>query len=428
MTNSQGAGSSQVPTLDSRLATVLELLRLRPLFPLQHHCLQHVSSGSGERDLCVTAPTGSGKTLAYLLLLMHELSKKAAKHNTMAVVILPNLDLAIQVCKMANHFCCGIRVQVRVSAGKYTKQRRFRSMRSRTSQCGTAYFRRTSRDRRRLSILLKEKTETAQILVSTPGRLTMGQTRSLRDAQIIIVDEADKILYQSHQNWLETLNKEAHRRRTCFGRSTVGERTGSARLQFVLCSATLTKSNVHSFNIFAPKLINFHDDNRPELPEMLAEYVVASHTNKLQSLLSLLTLSRGRKIIIFCASSERAHLLIQQINGQNMMSCYEYSGIVPQQRRTEVLLHFQKCNEGVLIASDAATRGLDIQGVSLVISFDAPEYFQTYLHRAGRTARAGRTGKCVTLCSSTSQVRKLSSMLKRPHTVLTLDELGSIFA
>ncbi len=428
MASSQGVSSSQVPILDSRLATVLESLRLRPLFPLQQQCLQYASSGNGERDLCVTAPTGSGKTLAYLLPLMHKLSKKATKYHAMALILLPSLDLAIQVCEMANQFCCCISVQVRISAGKYTMQKRFRSMHSRKSQCNTAFYRRTSRDRRRLPALLKGKTETAQILVSTPGRLAMGQTKTLRDVQIIIVDEADKILHQSHQNWLEIVNREAHRRRTGFGRSTVGERIGSARLQFVLCSATLTQSGVHSFNIFAPKLINFHDDNRPELPEILAEYVVASNNNKLQALLSLLVLSRGRKIIIFCASSERAHFLVQQMNGQNTMACHEYSGIVPQQRRTEVLLHFQKCNEGVLIASDAATRGLDIQGVSLVISFDAPEYFQTYLHRAGRTARAGRAGKCITLCSSTSQIRKFSSMLKRPHVVLTLDELGSIFA
>ena len=206
MASSQGVSSSQVPILDSRLATVLESLRLRPLFPLQQQCLQYASSGNGERDLCVTAPTGSGKTLAYLLPLMHKLSKKATKYHAMALILLPSLDLAIQVCEMANQFCCCISVQVRISAGKYTMQKRFRSMHSRKSQCNTAFYRRTSRDRRRLPVLLKEKTETAQILVSTPGRLAMGQTRTLRDVQIIIVDEADKILHQSHQNWLEIVN------------------------------------------------------------------------------------------------------------------------------------------------------------------------------------------------------------------------------
>ena len=409
-------------SLDSRLEKALDELQLTQLFPVQRSVLSRAYAGRFERDLCVSAPTGSGKTLAYMLPLIHILSKRTSTEKTLGLIVLPSSDLATQVCSVAGHFCAKVGVCVRVTGVRGTlpncdslrvsrrapKRRFIRRMQATASH---------SKSQRSVP-------STPQILVTTPGGL-VAHRAAIETIEFLVIDEADKILQQSHQNFLATLNSGLQRRREVDS-VFVGERH-SNRLQILLCSATLKKTDLHMIRIFAPDQVRIYKSQVADLPSCISEFVVFSEAgDKFAALLSILKACSSSKMVILCASATRARHLYDQLHQIDSFTCFEYSSMASQQHRAQSLSAFQKCRRGILVATDAATRGLDVEGVSIVVSFDQAEHFQTYLHRAGRTGRAGNRGICVTTCSTGEDAKSFSNSFGRPGRLLSCHEANSL--
>lgn len=408
--------------LDVRLMETIQNIQLRSLFPVQRSVLSRAKTGSFEQDVCISAPTGSGKTLSYLLPIMQILSKRVPGNEIVGVVVVPSSDLANQVCIAASKLCEGIGVQVTIldrpdfscrsqsrSGSQFQRKRRIiRQYRSGEQFWGSAHVNRY-----------------AQISVTTPGKFAACAT-ALRHVKILVIDEVDKMLQQSHQNWLQILESEFCRRREHVFDTPLGERT-CGRLQVLVCSATLKTSDLQIIRLFAPDQVNNYSSRSPELPRSISEYVVFTVGDKFSTLLTMLRLLKRRKVLIFTASTARAAYLYNQLRSIESILCFEYDSMMSQRDRARALRAFESSDSGVLVASDAASRGLDVVDVSVVISFDVPEHFETYLHRAGRTGRAGVYGTCVTLCSSVEVNRLQRSVQSERHVIsLSAEQFGQL--
>ena len=405
----------EVPGLDERLKATLHALDVSSLFGVQSAVWQHTGGGlKFDRDLCVCAPTGSGKTLAYALPLVQGLAGQKTTTRLRALVVVPTGDLAFQVARVFEPLCraVGLKVGVNHASGR----------RRGDAAAAETVFEAAFDDGS------ASAHDQLDVLVTPPGRLVahLRETQpgfSLARLQYLVVDEADRILRQSYQNWTPQVVAAAGARRP---RTAVGELGASRRrLKKILISATLTRDPARLAGLFlhAPRMLAAASDAEapsPErarylLPEGLAETVVpvASGDAKPLALRALLR-KTDTPVIVFTASVEATHRLFLLLSSMDAAErkrderdenanffktiFAEYSSFAPQAARAEALRAFAAGDARVLIASDAATRGLDVDRVGAVISYDAPTHLKTYVHRVGRTARGGLRGVAYTLC------------------------------
>jgi ATP-dependent RNA helicase DDX51/DBP6 len=407
-----------VSGLDQRLRASLTSLDVTSLFGVQSAVWKHTGGGLRfDRDLCVCAPTGSGKTLAYALPVVQGLSGQKTTHKLRALIIVPTGDLAFQVARVFEPLChaVGLHVGVNHVFGDEDGKRVSCVFDASTNDDPTN----------------DEIQNQVDILVTPPGRLVahLRETSgfSLANLQFFVVDEADRILRQSYQGWLPQVISAVGTRPP---RARIGERGVSRkRLKKILISATLTRdpARLAGMHLHAPRMLTAAssgegtDNNdtaaRYLLPDTLQEFVVPTDgDDKPLKLLALLKKLNGAPVIVFTASVEATHrlfLLLDGISGGGLSSKpVEYSSHDSQQQRSESLKAFKTGASSLLIASDAATRGLDVHNVAAVISYDAPTHLKTYVHRVGRTARAGRAGVAYTLCRG-SEEKQFLKMLEK---------------
>ena len=414
----------EVPGLDERLKASLHALDVSSLFGVQSAVWQHTGGGLRfDRDLCVCAPTGSGKTLAYALPLVQGLAGQKTTTRLRALVVVPTGDLAFQVARVFEPLCraVGLKVGVNHASGR----------RRGDDDAAETVFEAAFDDG---SASAQDQLD---VLVTPPGRLVahLRETQpgfSLARLQYLVVDEADRILRQSYQNWTPQVVAAAGARRP---RTAVGELGASRRrLKKILISATLTRDPARLAKMFlhAPRMLVAAADGAPPslsarylLPEGLTEAVVpvSSGDAKPLALRALLRKTGDTPVIVFTASVEATHRLFLLLSSMDAAEgrddvrdekqkkndaetktprqrrrFAEYSSFAPQAARAEALRAFAAGDARVLIASDAATRGLDVDRVGAVVSYDAPTHLKTYVHRVGRTARAGLGGVAYTLC------------------------------
>lgn len=428
----------EVPGLDERLKASLHALDVSSLFGVQSAVWQHTGGGLRfDRDLCVCAPTGSGKTLAYALPLVQGLAGQKTTTRLRALVVVPTGDLAFQVARVFEPLCraVGLKVGVNHASGR----------RRGDDDAAETVFEAAFDDG---SASAQDQLD---VLVTPPGRLVahLRETQpgfSLARLQYLVVDEADRILRQSYQNWTPQVVAAAGARRP---RTAVGELGASRRrLKKILISATLTRDPARLAQMFlhAPRMLVAAADGAPPslsarylLPEGLTEAVVpvSSGDAKPLALRALLRKTGDTPVIVFTASVEATHrlfLLLSSMdaaegrddvrdekqkkndaetkNPRQRRRFAEYSSFAPQAARAEALRAFAAGDARVLIASDAATRGLDVDRVGAVVSYDAPTHLKTYVHRVGRTARAGLGGVAYTLCRPAEEASFLAMTSK----------------
>jgi superfamily II DNA/RNA helicase len=234
----------------------------------------------------------------------------------------------------------------------------------------------------------------------------------------LVVDEADRLLRQRYNDWLKKLSVD---------------RVGN---KFIV-SATLTRDplKLEVLALRAPRFITFvQEENKYKLPPTLQETkMVIPDADKPAALCCLLLREEhaNMKIIVFVSSVEAATTLSTLLNVGAVRSELQQGGVTGveeysgrkelAQEREQTIARFKGSKCSVLICSDAITRGIDIPGVELVINYDAPVYAKTYVHRAGRTARAGRVGKVVTLLRK-EDVRHFKDILRKADNNYVKDE------
>ena len=227
-----------------------------------------------------------------------------------------------------------------------------------------------------------------EVVVATPGRmidlLMNSRAVDLDDLAALVLDEADRLLEMGFMDEVKTVVKLCPKKR-----------------QTLLFSATMTDQVKRLAAVSLQQPVRLAADKANRAPKDLTQEIVrlkaAQADHKEAALLALCarSLSAGR-VIVFCDRKQKAHRIRVLFGLANLPAAAELHGNMAQEDRLLSLERFRKAEVKFLVCTDVAARGLDIVGVETVVNFDAPKQLATYLHRIGRTARAGRDGRAIT--------------------------------
>ena len=341
--------------LDERLLKGLEDAGYTNCTEVQEQVLKNSQDGS---DLYVQSQTGTGKTAAYLVAIIQELLSKDEKKGKKVLILVPTRELAVQVEEEAKTLSgpAGLRAFSFYGGVGYEKQ-------------------------------IAAINKGVDIIVSTPGRLIdlkEGGNINLSDVAFLVCDEADRMFDMGFYPDLRTILKFIPK---------------SEERQTMLFSATL---NTYVKNLAweytrEPKEIEIAAENIT-VSEIDQELLHVSSEEKMKLLLGILKKETPSSVIIFCNTKRMCEVVAKRIE-MNGLKCDFLIGDLPQKKRLEILKNVKAGNVAVLVATDVAARGIDVDDLAMVINYDLPNEAENYVHRIGRTARAGKSGKAYTFCS-----------------------------
>ncbi|WP_233956282.1 ATP-dependent RNA helicase SrmB [Pectobacterium versatile] len=338
------------------------------------------------RDVLSSAPTGTGKTAAYLLpVLQHLIDFPRKKSGPPRILILtPTRELAMQVADQARAFAAHTHLDIATITG------------------GVAYMNHA-----------EVFSENQDIVVATTGRLLQyikEENFDCRAVETLILDEADRMLDMGFAQDIEHIAGETRWRK-----------------QTLLFSATLEGDAIKDF---AERLLNEpveieSDPSRRERKKILQWYYRADDLKHKTALLChQLKQPDVTRSIVFVRKRERVHELVAWLREAGINSCY-LEGEMVQAKRNEAIKRLSDGRVNVLVATDIAARGIDINDVSHVFNFDLPRTSDTYLHRIGRTGRAGRKGCAISFVEAHDHLLlgKISRYLNEPLKPRVIEEL-----
>ncbi|ABK98990.1 DEAD/DEAH box helicase [Pelobacter propionicus] len=324
--------------------------------PIQERTLPISLSG---KDVAGQAQTGTGKTAAFLVTLFTRLLKDSppeGTHHPRALILAPTRELVVQIEQDAQLLGrqCGLTIQAIYGGVDYMKQR----------------------DALR---------EGADVIIGTPGRLIdylKQKVYSLKQIEMLVIDEADRMFDMGFIADLRFIL----RRLPPFDKR-----------QNLMFSATLNQRVME----LAYEFMNMPEKVSVTPEKMTAENVEqviyhASRKEKFPLLLGLLRRDGMERTMIFINTKREGEYLHDRLNA-NGFPCRLISGDVDQKKRLRILEQFKSGELPILIATDVASRGLHIDGVTHVVNYDLPQDCEDYVHRIGRTARAGAQGKAISL-------------------------------
>ena len=323
--------------------------------PVQEQVLTHAFSG---QDLYVQSQTGTGKTAAFLVLIYQRLLSETLLTGKKALIMAPTRELAVQIEEEAKLL------------GKYLP------FKAGSFYGGVGY---TQQEK-----LLREN---VQIMVGTPGRvldLNKSGKMNLMNIAFLVLDEADRMFDMGFYPDLRKLIKvvpPADRRQTMLFSATL-----NAWVKNLAWEYTHSPLEIE----IKPEIITVEEVNQ-------VLYHVPSN-EKMKLLLGILQREKPESAIIFCNTKRYTEIIAKRLR-INGYTCEFIIGDLPQSRRLKVIDDVKAGKIKFLVATDVAARGLDIEGLSMVVNYDLPVESENYVHRIGRTARAGKTGRAITLAS-----------------------------
>lgn len=345
--------------------------------PIQAACIPLAMAG---RDICASAITGSGKTAAFTLPTLERLLYRPKRVPAIRVLILtPTRELAVQVHSMIEKLAQFTDIRCCLIVGGLSTKVQEAALRS-----------------------------LPDVVVATPGRmidhLRNSMSVDLDDLAVLILDEADRLLELGFNAEIQELVRMCSKRR-----------------QTMLFSATMTEEVAALVKLSLNKPLRLSADPSAQRPASLTEEVVRirrmREAHQEAVLLALCSKTFTSKVIIFSGTKLAAHRL-KILFGLAGLKAAEIHSHLTQAQRLDALELFRKQEVDFLIATDVAARGLDIAGIRTVINFACPRDLTTYVHRVGRTARAGREGYAVTFVTDNDRsllraiAKKAGSKLK----------------
>jgi len=310
------------------------------------------------RDVAVQSQTGTGKTAAFLITIMERLSKKVSSDHKFAIILVPTRELAVQIEKEARQLCRHMRCAVGSFFGGVGYNNQLESLR-----------------------------KGVDIVVGTPGRLIdlsqKGYLR-LKNVETLVIDEADRMFDMGFlpdiTKLIQSMPSQKHR-------------------QSMLFSATLNRFSrtVAYKHMNNPIFIELTPDQMTVDTISQELYFIKSHI-KLNLMLGILKAEAPQTALIFTNTRHVAFRLSQKLKANGYRSQH-LTGELPQNQRLKVITDFKKGKISLLVATDVAARGLHIDNLDMVFNYDVPQDCENYVHRIGRTARAGNKGKAVTFAS-----------------------------
>jgi len=334
--------------------------------PIQQKCIPALINGY---DLLGIAQTGTGKTAAFSLPMINKFGRDKINIKakcTRSLILTPTRELASQIMHNINDYAEGLGLKNKVVYGGVARQPQV--------------------DAIALGV---------DILVATPGRLLdLIETGDINfeALEVFVLDEADNMLdmgfFSDVQNIISKLPKSR---------------------QTLLFSATMPAEieTLAKVILTAPKKVQIAAKTVTiDLVNQSVYYLHKSH--KLPLLFTILTTPEYKKVLIFCKTKYGANIIVKALEKASITAASLHSGKT-QAVREEALQNFKKSNLRVLVATDVAARGIDVDNISLVINYNLPEDPRNYIHRIGRTARAGKTGTAISFATE-NDVRQLTNI------------------
>ena len=363
--------SFQDLSLPKNILENLDSLGYKKPTPIQETTIPLIQQ---KKDLIAQAKTGSGKTLAFLLPLILKLNMN--KRFPQALIIVPTRELCEQIageCQKLARYQSDVKVVTLYGGTSLTKQ-----------------------------VASLEKG--AEILVGTPGRLLdhfSRETIHLAEIETLILDEADRMLDMGFADDILKLVSNLPKKR-----------------QSLLFSATYPENIEKLTKVILRDPVEVNVESQET--KVAIDAFVYRVEDKERALLTTLKHFQPSLAIIFCNTKVKTVEVSKWLNEKGF-DVATLNGDLEQYERQEMLLQFSNGSLPVLVATDLAARGLDIEGVDIVINFDVPMKTEDYTHRIGRTGRADKSGIAVTLCDAYGE-RKLSE-IKPELTVESIDNL-----
>lgn len=338
---------------------------------IQSRALPAAISG---KDVIGCAQTGTGKTAAFVLPILDRLSheKPAKQRLTRALILTPTRELAMQIEKAIKNYGRYVDLHTLAVYGGVNIKGQLNTLR-----------------------------RGVDIVVATPGRLMdhMGRgTIDLRHIEVLVLDEADRMLDMGFINDVRRIvGALPDKRQTMLFSATISPEVGAL-------AAGMQKS---------PEMIQIGQPRNPI--ETITQHIYpVRKEQKLDLLVHMLRTSQMYSVLVFSRTKRGADKINRRLKAAGIVSVSIHSGRT-QGQRLLAMEGFRKGKYQVMVATDIAARGIDIEGISHVINFDVPAYAEDYVHRIGRTGRATATGDAITFVSYDEQqyLRKIESFIGR---------------
>jgi ATP-dependent RNA helicase RhlE len=333
--------------VSARVSDALAAGSIHHPFPIQARVLPDALAGL---DILAKSPTGSGKTLAFGIPIVERTNKDDRRPS--ALVLVPTRELARQVADDIRALVPGGELKVAVVHG------------------GAPL--RAQADRAR----------SAHVLVATPGRLNDLLERRLLDlsaVRILVLDEADRMLDMGFKPQVDRIVKRlARNRQTMFFSATLDGEVGELARQYTT----------------APSRYEADLPSGRAAGEVTHRFVPVQHDTKVETLVEHIRAAEGLTLV-FVRTKRGADQLVRKLARHDVRAVAMH-GDLPQPARQKALSRFERGEVSVLVATDVAARGLDIDDIAHVVNYDPPDEDKSYVHRTGRTGRAGRSGSAIT--------------------------------
>jgi ATP-dependent RNA helicase RhlE len=358
-----------------QLLSILEKQQLTIPTPIQHQCIPLALEG---KDIVGIAQTGTGKTLAFGLPIIQRL----LEHQGQALVLMPTRELASQVEEMLQRIgrSLGLKVAVLIGGTSSHEQRRMLS-------------------------------RNPHVVISTPGRLNdhlQQRNYSLCQVKILVLDEADRMLDIGFLPQIKKILEDAPRER-----------------QTMMFSATMPGAiaEIAAKYMRLPLRIEVAPTGTAA-ENVEQEIFIVEREDKMRLLEKFLMDPAFRTVLVFSRTKHFAKKIASMVRVMGHSSAEIHSNRSMSQRK-EALDGFKSGKYRVLVATDIASRGIDVKEISLVVNYDLPDDLEDYVHRIGRTGRAGKFGKAISFATPGERytIRQLERLIRKTIPVLALPAL-----
>jgi len=341
--------------------------------PIQAQAIPPIRDG---QDVIAISQTGTGKTLAFAIPAIERIDTERLSPAPQVLVLCPTRELAQQASEE-------IRKLARYIPG-VTPVAIFG---------GAAIDKQCIRLRR------------ANIVIGTPGRIMdhmRRKTLKLGNLKMIVLDEADEMLNMGFKEDIETILRDAPIER-----------------QTVMFSATMPPAILALTNDFqrSPKKIEI-DKGRATQEGIEQKYIEVPHSAKMAALIALMEFHRQARTIVFCNTKTMVDEITEKLRSRGISAESIHSDI-KQAQRTMVMNGFKSGKTAVLVATDIAARGIDVSDIDYVINFDLPPNSEYYIHRIGRSGRAGKSGCSITICGGPREAAAIRRVVSAMNSKIT---------
>lgn len=339
--------------------------------PIQEKTYPIINEG---KDVIGVSPTGSGKTLAYLLPLLEKID--VDQKQAQLLILASSHELVAQIHRLIQEWTADVAITSMMMIGGANVKRQIEK--------------------------LKKK---PQIIVGTPGRvleLIKQKKLKVHALQTIVLDEADQLLVPEHRNNLFGIIKSAPKER-----------------QLLLFSATISDGLAEEANRFmvSPEVVRVNNEEAGT-PDVSYQFIVTEEREKIEVLRSMAR-NLDEQLLVFFRDSGNLTVMEEKLTYQGI-AVEALHGDLPKQKREKAIREFTKGETKLLLATDVAARGLDVKDLAYVVQVDVPKDPDHYLHRAGRTGRAGSDGGVVLSLVTNTEIRQLNQIAKKLD--ITLEE------